>query len=470
MPEYKTPGVYVEEISTLPPSVAQVETAIPAFIGYTEIADDQVADDLVDVPKRITSMVEYRQYYGGPKVENFAVDIVEDDSAAVSTFSVNPVIPPALTHRMYYAMQMYFTNGGGPCWVVSVGTGYPNSFANTDMNSTGALAEIAKEDEPTLLVFPDIANITTVGEYYGIYNDALSEASQLGDRFVLIDAMPDEDVGVLRNNIASDLDIVKYGAVYHPYLRTNLSFHFEDASVTIGSHTTTSAVAPATDLSTLNIADPLIKEDQNDLYNKIRQAVGKPKITLAPSSAIAGIYARVDADRGVWKAPANVSVLGVTAPTIKITEESQRDLNVDTVGGKSVNAIRAFTGKGILVWGARTLAGNDNEWRYVPVRRLYNMAEESLKKATNWVVFEPNDANTWIRVRAQAENFLTRLWRDGALAGATPEDAFFVRVGLGVTMSAVDILEGRLIVEIGMAAVRPAEFIILRFSHKLQES
>lgn len=470
MPEYKTPGVYIEEISTLPPSVAQVETAIPAFIGYTEKADEKTTDDLLNVPKRITSMMEYRQYFGGPQVEDFAVDIVENDDASVSTFSVEPVIPPNITYRLYYAMELYFTNGGGPCWIISVGTAYTGSFLNTDMNASGALAQIAKEDEPTLLVFPDIANISDVGQFYGIYNDALAQASELGDRFVLIDAMPDEDIQDLRDNLVGDLDIVKYGAAYHPYLRTNLSFHFEDSSVSIGSHTTTSASPPTTDLSSMTIDNSAIKDDQNDLYNKIREAVRKPRITLGPSAAMAGIYARVDASRGVWKAPANVSVLGVTAPTIKITEKSQRNLNVDTVGGKSVNAIRAFTGKGILVWGARTLAGNDNEWRYVPVRRLYNMVEESLKKATSWVVFEPNDANTWIRVRAQAENFLTRLWRDGALAGASPEAAFFVRVGLGVTMTATDILEGRLIVEIGMAAVRPAEFIILRFSHKLQES
>lgn len=469
MPEYKTPGVYVEEISTLPASVAQVETAIPAFIGYTEIARDRVDDDLLNIPTRITSLVEYREKFGGPQVEDFAVDIVEDDSGAVSTFTVNPVLPPTLTYRMYYAMQMYFTNGGGPCYIISVGTGYDDAISNTAMNSTGALAELAKEDEPTLIVFPDIAGITDTGQYYGIYNDALSQASQLGDRFVLID-LQDEDVADFRNSIASDLDLVKYGAAYHPYLRTALSFHYTDDSVTVGTHTTTSGGAPAVDLAATAISDSTIKEDQNDLYNKIKQAVSKPKVVLPPSAAVAGVYCRVDADRGVWKAPANVSILNVTAPTIKITEESQRDLNVDTVAGKSINAIRAFTGKGILVWGARTLAGNDNEWRYIPVRRLYNMVEESLKKATSWVVFEPNTANTWIRVKAQAENFLNRLWRDGALAGATPEDAYFVNVGLGVTMTAVDILEGRLIVEIGMAAARPAEFIILRFSHKLQES
>ncbi|MGB3464673.1 MAG: phage tail sheath C-terminal domain-containing protein [Cyclobacteriaceae bacterium] len=141
-----------------------------------------------------------------------------------------------------------------------------------------------------------------------------------------------------------------------------------------------------------------------------------------------------------------------------------------STSGKSINVIRNFVGKGTLVWGARTLAGNDNEWRYVPVRRLYICVEESVKKATEIVVFEPNDANTWLRVKTMIENFLTTLWRDGALAGASTDEAFFVNIGLGKTMTAQDILEGKMNVEIGMAAVRPAEFIILKFSHKLQES
>ena len=116
------------------------------------------------------------------------------------------------------------------------------------------------------------------------------------------------------------------------------------------------------------------------------------------------------------------------------------------------------------------MAGNDNEWRYVSVRRLFNMVEESVKKATEQFVFEPNDANTWVKVKAMISNYLTVLWRQGALAGAKPEHAFYVACGLGATMTAQDILEGKLFVEIGMAAVRPAEFIILRFSHKMQES
>ena len=145
-------------------------------------------------------------------------------------------------------------------------------------------------------------------------------------------------------------------------------------------------------------------------------------------------------------------------------------MNVDADTGKSINVIRAFMGKGTLVWGARTLAGNDNEWRYVTVRRFFNMVEESVKKSTSWAVFEPNDANTWVKVRGMIENYLTQKWREGALMGATTRDAFFVRCGLGTTMNSKDILEGRMNIEIGMATVRPAEFIILEFSHKLQVS
>ncbi len=190
--------------------------------------------------------------------------------------------------------------------------------------------------------------------------------------------------------------------------------------------------------------------------------------TLPPSGAIAGVYAMVDSRRGVWKAPANLSLVSVLGPSVKLDNKSQEDLNVHDTG-KSINAIRAFTGKGTLVWGARTLAGNDNEWRYIPVRRFFIMVEESVKKASAPFVFEPNDANTWLKVKVMIENFLTLQWREGALQGAKPEQAFFVNVGLGTTMNEIDILEGRMIVEIGMAVVRPAEFIILRFSHKMME-
>ncbi|NEQ36049.1 MAG: phage tail sheath family protein [Okeania sp. SIO3I5] len=223
-----------------------------------------------------------------------------------------------------------------------------------------------------------------------------------------------------------------------------------------------------------NLINPLplwyYKTANTGLYNDIKSEISKKRVILPPSSSMAGVYARVDRDRGVWKAPANVSLASVTAPMVKITNEEQEDLNVDSSAGKSVNAIRYFTGKGVLVWGARTLAGNDNEWRYVPVRRLFIYVEESVQQATEFAIFEPNVSVTWLKVKSMIESFLEGLWRQGALAGSTAEQAFFVNVGLGVTMTSQDILEGRMNVEIGLAAVRPAEFIILKFSHKLQEA
>lgn len=189
---------------------------------------------------------------------------------------------------------------------------------------------------------------------------------------------------------------------------------------------------------------------------------------LPASAAMAGVYARTDNSRGVWKAPANVNIDNAIRPQYLVTNDEQEGLNVDTLAGKSVNVIRSFAGRGpAIVWGARTLAGNDNEWRYISVRRFFNMVEESTKNATEQFVFEPNDRNTWVRVKSMIENYLTQQWKAGALMGTTTREAFFVKVGLGETMTEQDIFEGRMIVEIGMAVVRPAEFIILRFMHKM---
>ncbi|SDT58289.1 hypothetical protein SAMN05216490_4159 [Mucilaginibacter mallensis] len=222
----------------------------------------------------------------------------------------------------------------------------------------------------------------------------------------------------------------------------------------------------------LNLMNGLEQQviSSSGIYANIKTAIANAGIVVPPSGAMAGVYASVDSSRGVWKAPANVSLNTVIAPMVNIDDDTQGDLNIDTNAGKSVNAIRAFTGKGTLVWGARTLDGNSNDFRYISVRRFYIMVEESVKLAAMQFVFEPNDGTTWVRIRAMIENYLTNLWRLGALAGSKPEQSFYVKVGLGQTMVFDDILNGRLIVEIGMAPVRPAEFIILRFSQIQQTS
>ncbi|CAM1368142.1 conserved hypothetical protein [Tenacibaculum sediminilitoris] len=654
MSAYKTPGVYVEEIVKFPPSVAQVETAIPAFIGYTEKAKKKEDDDLLLEPKRITSMLEYETYFGfSEKETSIGVNVTNANQANEEVLVTQP--STASPFKMYYNMQMYFANGGGPCYVTSVGT-YTSARSNNNVSPVlleevgnngfkglkEGLEEVEYIDEVTLLVFPDATSLTSDTDFYSLYALALAQCNKLQDRFTIIDTYSDKEyddgggdvdpVEALRDKLSLGKDYLKYGAAYFPYLNTILDFSYDEDSIQIqgieeslsvqaanvidGIDLTeldglltalvdtenaidaaadntaalsfknnaisnvkniisyledvtssindlisaaensgeASLIAPSADMTTwmdnnleatladlhgkvfklqqddtkakltgsltsnatnvyglLGITDEVdmtnngiytsledqttagglfvlkgvidglggvttvpsladLKVDNNALYNKIKSEIGLLPVKVAPSATMAGIYAKVDSDRGVWKAPANVGLNYVYAPSVNISHDAQKDLNVDTKAGKSVNAIRSFSGKGNLVWGARTLAGNDNEWRYVSVRRFFNMAEESIKKASEQFVFEPNDKNTWVRVKAMIDNFLTQQWRAGALAGPTPEKAFYVSVGLGETMTAQDVLEGNMIIEIGMAVVRPAEFIILKFSHKMQEA
>lgn len=554
MPVYKTPGVYVEEIATLPPSVAEVATAVPAFVGYTETGPGDAAPPRV---LRIASMLDYRGAFGGPLRSRFTVT----EPAAPGLPPQVQAVAPSQPYALYYALAHYFKNGGGPCWVVSVGQ-YGN--APSKARFSAGLAALEKEDEPTLLVLTDAAVLLPPSSYLELCSEALVQCRKLGDRFTILD-VPGGQVEAFRNDAALSANLM-YGAAYHPYLQTSLSCEYDEREVEIqrsspaqlasvtgstalgaangvvvsftgapggapgvavnfGRKTTAasftiagslltivdansktgndivtawaafktanpaavggfdiaksgdgSGVLATADLARVSITLPAapgeslasIRHRETSLYNNAKAMLEMQRMVLPPSAAMAGIYARVDRERGVWKAPGNVGVLAVLGPVAKITDEEQENLNVDATGGKSINAIRAFTGKGTLVWGARTLAGNDNEWRYVPVRRLFILIEESTRKASAFAVFEPNDAGTWLKVKAMIESYLYGLWERGALAGAKPEQAYFVRVGLGTTMTAQDVLEGRMIVEIGVAAVRPAEFIVLRFSHKLQ--
>ena len=479
MATYKTPGVYIEEIALFPPSVAQVETAIPAFIGYTEKAKKD-NDELKMIPIRITSLVEYVQYFGLPEFEKDIEVKLTGDPAVKTVIEVSfaPGKSPS-SHIMYYALQMFFANGGGPCYIISVGKTADAAGVIDKAKLKEGLDALKKEDEPTLIIFPEAILGLDDANHGAIISDALKQCKELKDRFTIIDVKVDkgdtiaENAATFRNNVAGILDELKYGGCYYPYIKTTFPYAYKDADVDVKDNRLPAAAVPLPG-ATLNLLTSTIVPApagvDNNLYNQIKSKLNSLFITLPPASTVAGIYASVDRDRGVWKAPANVPVSNVVGPDVKVTDADQDGLNVDVTAGKSINVIRAFTGKGTLVWGARTLAGNDNEWRYVSVRRFFNMVEESVKKATYQFVFEPNDANTWVKVRAMIENYLTVLWRQGALAGAKPEHAFYVKVGLNITMTAQDILEGYMNVEIGMAVVRPAEFIVLKFSHKMQES
>lgn len=471
---YMTPGVYVEEIVKLPPSVAPVETAIPAFIGYTEKATEKTAGDLTLKPTRITSLIEYEQFFGKAQPETgIKVSVTITTGTSPSQSAVAALTEARRSkHILYYALQLYFDNGGGPCYIVSVGGYKAVARALVETELAAGLDPLKKEDEPTLIVIPEAQSLG-IADYQSLMNAALSQAALLMDRFVIMDAHggalslsdPTANITTAISNFRGNgigTNNLKYGAAYAPNLDTVLDYSFSASAIDVVV-TTDGTPAAVVKLNTL-------EQGQNQQYQLAVAAIRDLTCQLPPSAAMAGIYASVDRARGVWKAPANLSVADVIQPSITFDDATQAEINVDVGAGKSVNAIRSFTGLGSLVWGARTLAGNDNEWRYINVRRFFIFVEESVKKATRQFVFEPNDANTWVKIQAMVENFLTTLWRAGALQGIKPEHAFYVAVGLGKTMTPLDILEGRLNVEIGMAAVRPAEFIVLKFSHKMAES
>lgn len=484
----RTPGVYIVEESRFPPSVVPVETAIPAFLGYTR-ATQYKGTNLINRPVAVNSLLEFEEIFGAASaIGGFAIALDEDGKVA------GPIADPGggadARFRLAYALRHFYDNGGGRCYIVSVGN-YAASAVPADIAvaHVAGLDALAREDEPTLLVLPDLSGMApadpaNAGEvaavratYHGVLTQALSQCAALGDRFLICDlldgaAAGSDGIAAFRNGIGTRN--LKYGAAYHPFIRTTMAWNWDESTITASQVArreedgTVTRPSPHNGMSLTALKSGSVNSNPL-IYANVRSELGRFSVALPPAAALAGIYATVDRTRGVWKSPANESLASVRDLVVRIDQDLNDSMNVD-VSGKSINALRHFAGKGFMVWGARTLAGNDNEWRYVSVRRFFNMVQESTRRASEPFVFEPNDAGTWVRVKAMIENFLAVQWRDGALVGAKPEDAFYVRVGLGSTMTAQDILEGRMNVEIGMAVVRPAEFVVLRFSHKMQES
>ena len=273
------------------------------------------------------------------------------------------------------------------------------------------LTAFTEIDEIAILYAPDSYapsfDATGTGRK-ALFDDLMTHCEKLKDRFVILDVPSGtSDISGLTLS-ASPLRPSKYGAVYYPWIK---------------------------------VMDPLTKRKK-----------------MIPSGGhIAGIYARSDQERGVHKAPANEKVRGAVELEFQITKGEQ-----DILNPRNINCIRNFVGRGTLVWGARTMS-LDTLWKYINVRRLFIFIEESIEEGTQWVVFEPNDEKLWARVRATITQFLTRVWRDGALMGTKAEEAFFVKCDR-TTMTQDDIDNGRLICVIGIAPVKPAEFVIFRIA------
>jgi phage tail sheath protein FI len=437
--------------------IAQVETAIPAFIGYAEKPGTGWLK-----PQRINSLAEYKRQFGGPaREENLQVTIREVKGSYQVTAGF---VGEPSRHNLYYSMEAYFANGGGPCYVVPV-AGYLTSGKELSAALlVRGLQALDREDAPSLIAIPEAQNLPDQYRMRECYDAALAQCARRGDRFAILDVGPhqagDDILAVVkefRKERVGGKDL-SFGAAYAPNLLTTIKYAWDEKTAVVWQLPAGNRPSGMGDLAS----------QDEERYAQARKALDQMRVVLPPSALVAGVYVQTDRSQGVWKAPANVSLKAVAQPVLSINQSQQETLNVDPAGGKSVNAIRTFSGKGTLVWGSRTLAGNDNEWRYVPVRRSYNMLEESIEEGTQWAVFEPNAEPLWIQLRASVENFMLSLWRKGAFQGVTPKEAFFVRVGLGYTMTAQDIANGRLIIEVGFAPLKPAEFMLLKIEHKMK--
>lgn len=491
----QTPGVYIEEKNAFSSSAVAVATAVSVFIGYTEKAERN-GKSLRYKPTRITSFAEYIEMFGAGFHPKFKI---ADAPAGTKeeTFVLNGAeklvqINDNNTLYFYNAIRLFYSNGGAAAYILSVGTYAGKDSLKIQMddfsrNDVDVFTILEKEQEPTLIVIPDVAAKPDLA--INLYQKVLQHCAKTQSRFGIFDVQQDnarpaaEDISAFRDSIGTNF--LNYGAAYYPWLKaavvqpSELDFTALDESVDLGTLlpedaakqvvTNMKALSPEQlAASRTNVHQSL--KASSPTYVSILEEIRSKLNLLPPSAAMAGIYSVVDSARGVWKAPANVSVSMVNAPSVNISNEQQQQMNVDVIGGKSINVIRPFPGIGTLVWGARTLDGNSQDWRYINVRRTLIMIEQSLKLATRAYVFEPNDAGTWVTITSMINNFLFNLWKQGALAGAAPEQAYSVQLGLGTTMTPNDILDGIMRITVKVAIVRPAEFIVITFQQQQQRS
>lgn len=519
----KTPGVYVTELDAFPPSVVGVQTAVPAFIGYTRTAEIS-GKPVYFKPVKIASLADFEAVFGGgyePKYN--IVQVTSPTSPDAYDFRVLETPPgtawvyyklvqtDSSRYNLYNSLRLFYANGGGAAYVVSVGAYSAGSKVELGPLQDG-LRAIAEQVGPTMLVVPDAVLIDTEANFGTLATDMLKQCGEKQDRVAILDVYGTEKLSQTSANFQRDMDatiaafrakvgsnFLNYGMAYFPFVNASVvqaseidytNFNIEDPTqlallqsilrneaqrmyvepqlATVNTYITNidPAITPPTDI-------PAVTKLNNDLNNALPllpqiEGVIVNMLNLLPSSgAMAGAFTLNDQTRGVWNAPANMTLSSVISPSVKLSDAQQGDLNVP-LDGKAIDVLREFVGRGTVVWGARTLDGNSNDWRYVQVRRTLIYIEQSVKSALDQFVFAPNDGNTWVTVTSTVSNFLQGLWSQGGLMGATASEAYTVQCGLGSTMTAMDVLEGYMIVQITVQMIRPAEFIELTFKQKME--
>ncbi|MEU7958889.1 phage tail sheath family protein [Micromonospora humida] len=402
MPHYFSPGIYVEEVPGAARPIGPVGMAVAAFVG---VAPNRTAH--VDRALAVTSWSEFLRLYADG-------DDLESTPLARAVFG-------------------FLDNGGSRCWVVNVGA--DGQLTGTGQRRTG-LQLVEAIDEVAILAAP--------GFHDPVSHEALlSMAERLRTMVAICDSPPGiEDISTL-TRVATPARPGKAG----------------DGKPADGKPADGKAGEPADpDTGTAHRARQSDYATYYFPWLRVRDPLTGELVLTPPSGHMAGIWARTDALRGVHKAPANEPVRGAVDLEYLVTRSEH-----DVLNPKGVNVIRYFAGEGIRVWGARTLAAEASEWRYLNVRRLSISIEQAIAGGTRWMVFEPNDYSLWRSIRRDIGAFLTRVWRDGALLGRTPEEAFFVKCD--EETNPVDVRDaGMVVAHIGIAVVKPAEFVVFKLS------
>jgi hypothetical protein len=430
---YATPGVYVEQVDKGTKPIEAAGTSVTAFLGITaeasikmlDPARNEIRESVLGKAMLVTNWTQFQSIFGG--------------------FIEGAYLPDAV--------YGYFNNGGGPCYVTSLRpiNEMPKPASKRPARKAAKSEEAAEggeaavpEPEPTFGPLTAREFIGDVAERTGINGlEAISNVSLL--------VCPDVFYGYDGSDEAKErVKQVQDAMITHC---TNMQYRFALLDTPPGLSAQEARewrYYVNFDTSYAAMYYPWI--EVADLSDGPKNSKLVP-----PSGHVVGIYNRTDAERGVHKAPANTVILGAVNLEIDLTKGEQ-----DTLNPIGVNCIRSFPGRGIRVWGARTLS-SDGSWRYINVRRLFSMVGQSLDVSLQWVVFEPNDSNLWARVRRDIVAFLRIVWRSGALFGTTPEQAFYVKCDEELNPHEVRDL-GQLIIEVGMSPVKPAEFVILRLS------
>lgn len=445
------PGVYIEEDTSPAISVSAGATAVPLFVArFTPHKQE-----LEGVITRISSWLDYTTLFDSKVTSSANVTVTstakenqqetklseksehEDVTATQYTYTIDGVV--VVDHTASIALKLYFQNGGGPCYL------YPLDKVSGE-NKLDSLPKLIDEvGDITLFACPE-SDDTYRMDVYGVLANSLSQNKGY---FLLADSS-DGNVPVKVSNPAQV-------AVYYPSVAVPHQ-KIDDSQIHVNGYKNSNDNAVNTLKELRGVNPDFAKVVDQQLLSKLIDPMW-----ILPSALMAGVYCKTDCERGVWKAPANVVLNGVRDVSDRVTNEKQADFNT-----KGINVIRHFSDSGLVVWGCRTQQDDDN-WRYIPVRRLFDSAERDIKKALRPMVFEPNSQPTWIRVQTAIEHYLYSLWQQGGLAGNKAEEAYFVRIGKDITMTQNDINQGKMIIQVGMAAVRPAEFIILKFTQDMSQ-